>query len=205
MSRDSIVASAGVSMHSRWVQLSLLHPRERSFLFSFSWSAFLSTSQDDDVILTHFQPWILSHVWPFHHECPRRTCISRSWTCIWLVFLMCMQAYTFTCSRLTVAKFFLFSRIFCLLFLSLLLVQGKFFFAVHLPPLLYVRTYVPGRHASLCSVHLAIWQRSAMSVRKNHSRKRWENSKIIRKEKSLKIFNFFFFNYIMSSLWIQWI
>jgi len=132
--KGPILASAGVSMHSRWAQLSLLRPRP---LFSF---LLLVTviglplrrwrRRRRLVILTHFQPWILSHVWPFHREIPRWTCISRSRTCIWLVFFTCMQAHTVNCSRLTVIKFFLFCRrSSCPLFFSPLLIRDKFFFA----------------------------------------------------------------------------
>lgn len=144
--RGPIIASAGVSMHSRWAQLSLLHPWP---VLSFSSprdcnrKALLSDSRDDDnddsLYLHTSNPEILSHVWPFHRENPRRTCISRSRTCIWLVFLMRMQAHAVTCSRLTVAKFFLFSqRISGPLFFSPLLVQDNFFFADRLPLVLYV-------------------------------------------------------------------
>jgi len=109
--KGSILASAGVSMHSRWAQLSLLRPRP---LFSFLLLVTViglplrRRRRRRLVILTHFQPWILSHVWPFHRESPCWTCISRSRTCIWLVFFTCMQAHTVLfCRRSLVLSSFL--------------------------------------------------------------------------------------------------
>lgn len=168
--RGSIVASAYISMHSRWAQLSLLHPRPLFFfllLVTVIGLPLKLARRRRLVILTHFQLWILSHVWPFHRESPRRTCISRSRTCIWLVFLMCMQAHAVTCSWLTVAKFFLFSqRISCPLSLCPLLVRDKFFFAEHLPPVLRVYTWMTREFA-------VFWYLiNDSSVRKIHSGER---------------------------------
>lgn len=100
--RGSIIASAGVSMHSRWAQLSLLHPRKIALSFSPLRDCNRPSSQPREMTTTTATMTRYTYTLPAlnsfvclafpSHESPRQTCISRSRTYMHLTRLSHVHA-----------------------------------------------------------------------------------------------------------------